>query len=345
MAGRGPRICCGHDARVVALRGPDAAAYGAHALHAPECIWLEKNCYVDLWIELLHAQGMDPHAMLPFVVALDFEGDQWTFFKPPHAELRALYGIDVQELTVWRPLLEHALEHVGAGKLLSMEADAWWLPDTAGTDYREAHGKTTIVINDVDIEARRLGYFHNAGYFSLEGEDFVKTFWLDGEAPVLPPYAELIRVDRAVVRDAATLRALSRQLLAEQLSWRPADNPVERFRARFATDLPDLQQAGLPRYHKWAFAGLRQLGAASELAAEYLRWQWGDAAPAPAIQAFERIANLAKTLTLKSARAVNSGRASRCQRKLRRDGAAWQIAMDATVAALDTSAGQERNIG
>ena len=321
--------------RALTLRGLDAAAYSAHTLHAPECIWLEKNCYADLWIELLHAQGMDPHAILPFVFAIDFEGDQWTFFKPPLSDLRTLYGIDVQELTLWRPLLEHTLEHVGAGKLLTVEVDSWWLPDTAGTDYREAHSKTTIAINDVDTEARRLGYFHNAGYFSLEGEDFVKIFWLDSKAPVLPPYAELIRVDRAVVRDVASLRALSCQLLAEQLNWRPADNPVERFRARFATDLPALQQAGLPQYYKWAFAGLRQLGAASELAAEYLRWQWTDAAPANAIEAFEHIATLAKTLTLKSARAVNSGRVLDASESFDEMATTWQIAMDATVAALD----------
>ena len=320
--------------RVVALPGLDAATFAAHPLHAPDRIWPEKNCYADLWIELLHAQGMEPHAMLPFVFALDFEGDQWTFFKPPLADLRALYGIDVQELTLWRPLLDHALEHVGAGKLLSIEVDSWWLPDTAGTDYRTAHGKTTIVINDVDMEARRLGYFHNAGYFSLEGEDFGRTFWLDGEVPVLPPYAELIRVDRAVVRDADTLHALSRQLLADHLAWRPADNPVERFRARFATDLPALQQAGLPHYHKWAFAGLRQLGAASELAAAYLRWLWADAAPADAVQAFERIATLTKTLTLKTARAVNSGRPFDSGESFADMAVAWQTAMDATGAAL-----------
>ena len=324
--------------RALTLRGPDAAGYIPHALHAPERIWREKNCYVDLWIELLHVQGMDPHAILPFVFALDFEGDQWTFFKPPLSDLRTLYGIDVQELTLWRALLEHALEHVGVGKLLSVEVDSWWLPDTVGTDYREAHSKTTIVINDVDTEAQRLGYFHNAGYFCLEGEDFVKTFWLDSEMPVLPPYAELIRVDRAVVRDAATLRALSRQLLAEQMNWRPTDNPIERFRTRFATDLPVLQEAGLPEYHKWAFAGLRQLGAASELAAEYLRWQWAEEAPTNAIEAFERIANLAKTLTLKAARAVNSARALDASESFDEMAAAWQIATVATVAALDTSA-------
>ncbi|MEO5492497.1 MAG: DUF1839 family protein [Sphingomonas sp.] len=325
--------------RVAALRGLDAATHSAHPLHAPDRIWPEKNCYADLWIELLHAQGMDPHAMLPFVFALDFEGDQWTFFKPPLSDLRTLYGIDVQELTLWRPLLDHALEHVGAGKLLSVEVDSWWLPDTAGTDYREAHSKTTIVINDVDIATRRLGYFHNAGYFSLEGEDFAKIFWLDGEVPVLPPYAELIHIDRAVVRDPRALRARSRRILAEQLDWRPADNPAERFRARFAIDVPVLQKAGLPQYHKWAFAGVRQLGAASELAAEYLRWQWAGTAPAEAVQAFERIANLAKTLTLKSARAVSSGRALDAGETFSELATAWQTAMDGTAAALEASAG------
>jgi hypothetical protein len=316
----------------ITLGALDAAAYSAHPLHASDRIWPETNCYADLWIELLHAQGMDPHAMLPFVFALDFEGDQWTFFKPQLADLRTLYGIDVQELTLWRPLLDHALEHIGAGKLASVEVDSWWLPDTAGTDYRQAHSKTTIVINEVDSAARRLGYFHNAGYFSIEGEDFVNIFSLDGESPVLPPYAELIHVDRTTVRDVAELRALSRELLAENLNWRPSDNPVERFRTRFAEDVATLQKAGMPTYHKWAFAGLRQLGAASELAADYLRWLWPDTAPVTAIQSFERIANLAKMLTLKSARAVASGRDLNVSETFDEMAAAWQTAMDAAAA-------------
>ncbi len=90
-----------------------------HPLHAEDRIWVEKNCYVDVWIELLHALGLEPLAMLPFIVAIDFEGDHWTFFKPRHDELRVLYGIDVQELNVWRPLIEHVREHVAAGKLVA----------------------------------------------------------------------------------------------------------------------------------------------------------------------------------------------------------------------------------
>jgi len=66
--------------------------YVRHDLHSPERIWTEKNCYVDIWIELVHALGFEPNAMLAFTVAVDFEGDQWTFFKPPHDELRDLYA-------------------------------------------------------------------------------------------------------------------------------------------------------------------------------------------------------------------------------------------------------------
>ena len=70
----------------------DATRYARHALHADDRAWVEKNCYVDIWIETIHALGCEPLAVLPFVLALDFEGDQWTFFKPPHDELRDLYS-------------------------------------------------------------------------------------------------------------------------------------------------------------------------------------------------------------------------------------------------------------
>ena len=70
----------------------DPATYRRHALHADDRAWVEKNCYIDICIEVIHALGLDPFAMLPFVFAIDFEGDQWTFFKPPHDELRDLYG-------------------------------------------------------------------------------------------------------------------------------------------------------------------------------------------------------------------------------------------------------------
>lgn len=286
----------------------DASAYQRHALHSEERAWVEKNCYFDIWIEMVHAVGCEPYAMCPVVVSLDFVGDQWTFFKPAHTDLWELYGLDVQELNCWRPLLDQAVEHLAAGRLISTEADAWWLPDVSGTDYRRQHTKSTIVLNALDVEKQRLGYFHNAGYFVLEGEDFVKTFRLDVDPPdpaFMPFFAETVDTKRVVRRDDAALRALSGAMLKKHLARRPADNPVARFAARFAKDLPELQQKGLGYYHAYAFATVRQLGSSAELMARYLEWL-GAGQFAPAIAAYDELSGLAKSFILKAARAVNS---------------------------------------
>jgi hypothetical protein len=298
--------------RAAAIPGLDSGNYPRHALHAPELGWVEKNCYVDIWIELLHALKLEPMAMLAFTLAVDFEGDQWTFFKPPHEDLKSLYGIDVTELYVWRPLFQHAQEHLSVGKLISTEADAYWLPDTAGTDYREKHTKSTIVLNDIDVAAKRLGYFHNAGYFSLQGEDFVKLFRLDAapDPTFMPLFAELVRHDRADRRSPGDLRSASLELLRKHARWRARDNPIERFRARFNADLPAIARDGMDHYHAWVFGTLRQLGAASELSSLYLRWLDSEARSKSeqAAAACADISSIAKSLLLKVARAVNAKR-------------------------------------
>ncbi len=320
----------------------DTAAYPRHFLHAEDRVWVEKNCYVDVWIEVIHAVGCDPMAILPFVVAIDFEGDQWTFFKPPHEELRDLYGIDVQELNCWKPLLEHAVEHLAAGKLIVTDADAWWLPDTSGTDYRRQHTKSSIVLTDLDVGARRLGYFHNAGYFALDGDDFAGTFRLDRatDPAFMPFYAELVRLDRVVRRPPADLAERSTGLLRKHVERRPVDNPIARFGRRFARDLPAIQEQGLAYYHAWAFATLRQLGAAAELAALFLLWlDRGDAARAPvwrfapAVEAYQRISEGAKALILKAARAVNTRRALDAAPLIDQWAAEWDRAMTTLVQA------------
>ena len=297
---------------IEALPAVEAASYRRHSLHSESAVWLEKNCYVDVWIELLQTLALDPMAMLPFALAVDFEGDQWTFFKPSLEELRMLYGIDVQELTIWRPLIEHAEEHLAAGKLISTEADAFWLPDTAGTDYRVKHSKTTVVLNALDRSARRLGYFHNAGYFELCGDDFIQFFRLDAapDPDYLPLYAELLRLDSVVRRPRSELWACSWDLLQRHLARRPSSNPVRRFGERFAGDLPVLQDRGLPYYHAWAFSAIRQAGAAFDLAAAYLRWQaeYGHTNLLVPASRFDTIAQGNKALILKGARAVNARR-------------------------------------
>ena len=47
----------------------DPRGYQRHAIHAEERQWAETNCYVDVWVELLHAWGFDPIAALPFTLA------------------------------------------------------------------------------------------------------------------------------------------------------------------------------------------------------------------------------------------------------------------------------------
>jgi hypothetical protein len=124
----------------------DAGRYVPHPLHRAESAWPEANCSVDLWIEVLHAAGFEPLAALPCAFAIDLEGDQWTFFKLPFGDLDDLYGLEVFELNVWRPLIEHVDDQLAQRRLLIVEVDACYLPDTAGVTYHAAHVKTSIGI-------------------------------------------------------------------------------------------------------------------------------------------------------------------------------------------------------
>ncbi|HTQ04318.1 MAG TPA: DUF1839 family protein [Polyangiaceae bacterium] len=293
---------------VVSAWNLDATSYARSPLHGESALWIEKNCYIDVWIEGLHAAKLDPIAALPFTLATDFEGDQWTFFKPSHADLATLYGVVVQELNVWKPLLEHALYHVAKGRLIFTEADAHWLPDTSGTDYRTNHVKSTIAIETVDLERRKLGYFHNASYYTLEGEDFARTFRLDmpPDPTFMPFFAELARFDRVERLPSTELAARSRALLPGWYARRPEQNPIVAFGDAFVRDLEGLKDQGIATYHAYAFATVRQCGACFELSAEYLRWlgrELGTEWAAPATH-FDAISNGAKALIMKAARAV-----------------------------------------
>jgi hypothetical protein len=175
----------------IEVLGIDAATYVPHPLHTDKREWSETNCYVDLWIEVLNALGLDPVAAAAFSLSSDFEGDQWAMFKYPTADLRLLFGLEVAELNVWRPLVDHVAEQLGFGRLLTVDVDAWFLPDTEGVTYRVGHQKTTIAPQMLDVEQRRLGYFHNAGYFELDGDDFdgiVRVGAYEDPPSVLPPY-------------------------------------------------------------------------------------------------------------------------------------------------------------
>jgi hypothetical protein len=286
----------------------DPVAYRRHLIHSRDRQWAETNCYVDVWVELLHAWGFDPVAVLPVTLAIDFEGDQWTFFKVPHADLTDLYGLDVQELAIWKPLVEHIEEQVGLGRPVLVELDSYHLPDTAGTAYGTEHVKSTIAVTAIDREARALRYFHNQGFYEVAGNDFDRLFHLTGptDAARLPPYVEFVKRRPGPAPTSDELTRTSLRLLRRQLGLLPTTNPFERFRDRLAADLGWLSAESLDTFHKYSFATLRQFGAAYELAATYLRWlaaRTGKPLEATA-DGFATISSAAKSLQFHLARAV-----------------------------------------
>jgi Domain of unknown function (DUF1839) len=290
--------------RVLNVLGLDASRYKRSPLHSPDRTWVETNCYVDLWIELLHTLGLDARAVAAFTLAIDFEEDQFGFFKFPAEDIRELWGIDVAEINPWLPLEQHIETHLGRGRLLTIEVDAWYLPDTAGVSYRLDHTKTTIAVQMLDRERQRMGYFHNAGYFELEGDDYVGALRLAPHPASLTPYVEVIKLDRLIRRNhEETWRIASRQVVAH-LGRRPDRNPISAFRNRFDTDLAWLIEGEGRQFHPYAFATLRQLGSAAELAASLCDWL----SRSEGSSHFLTVAATAKTMQFKLARAA-SGRA------------------------------------
>jgi hypothetical protein len=248
---------------------PTMPTRGAHRLHGKERNWAETNCYVDLWIELLHHLGLEPTAMLAFTLSSDFDGSQWTFLKPPADDLRFLYGVELAELHIWRPVRDHVVQQLEAGCLVTVEVDAFFLPDTVATSYRRVHTKSTIVPLTVDVPERSLTYLHNSALHSLAGDDF------DGLLPAttgssLPPYVERIVLDRVVHLSDEVLRERAWTLLRRHLERLPVSNPVLRMGACLARFMHDA--VAVDSFYDYMFATVRSCGAAAELAADHLLW-------------------------------------------------------------------------
>lgn len=311
----------------------DPSSYDRHPLHRDERVWPESNCDIDLWIELLHAAGFEPLAALPIALTVDFEGDQWTFVKMDRADLRRLFGIEVIELTIWRQLLAHVEEQIALGRAVLPEVDAYYLPDTAGTSYRAEHVKTSIGIQAIDADAKRLGYFHNAGYYDLEGDDFEGVLRVGADAASLPPYVEVAKLGSHPPLTGRALVEAAAALLDDCVARRPQSNPFRRYAPRLAEDLGSLAGASIEEFHRYAFAGIRQAGAAFELAAASLRWldrhAAGSADRMAAAAACDTIASSAKALQFKAARVAHTRRAFDASPLVGSMADAWDAAMDA----------------
>jgi hypothetical protein len=286
----------------------DPATYRPHELHGESRVWQETNCAADLWIEALHALGFDPVAALGFTLSADFDGDQWRMFKFPALDLRVLFGVEFDEFNVWRPLSDHVAEQLSLRRMVTIDVDAWHLPDTAGLTYHSGHQKTTIMAQMIDLEDRVLGYFHNTSYYELGGDNFDALFGLGtNEAAVMPPYVETVRLDAVLDSGRVPVEA-ALELARDHLARRPATNPIARMRKRLEDDLAWLRTEDLDVFHRYAFGTVRQCGANAELAADFARWlgchDGADRGVPSAPQHFRSVADGMKALEFVLARAA-----------------------------------------
>ncbi len=290
------------DVRFTSLLGLDPATYRSHSLHSPERNYAETNCYTDILIELLHARGQEPLAAMAATVRIDFEGDQWTFFKPPPEDLELLFGVDIHEMQPYRPLPDQTAEQIARGQTLIVELDSWYLPDTATTSYRSEHVKSSVVMEAIDREGERLRYFHGTGLYELDGEDYRGVFRLGRpfSEDVLPPYTEIVRFDAGPRPEGEELRELARERLRHHLAHRPTGNPFARFAAQLERDLPRLLEGDAADYHAYAFATVRMAGSSFQAAAAHVDWLTGEEGPISA--AFSRIVEGCKVLSFRLAR-------------------------------------------
>jgi hypothetical protein len=304
-----------------ALRGLAASGsmrtHQSHALHQGERVWQETNCYVDLWIELLHGFGLDPRAALAFTVTQDFEGDQFTFFKFPLEDLERLYGTQVQELAIYDSLEERVLAQTLRGHTVLVEVDGYYLPNTRATSYRREHPKTTVGIDFIDPAGQRLGYFHNTGYHLLEGEDYAGVFrklpQFAGQADLLFPYAEFAKQVRPSLEGTVLVEA-SVELLCAHLARRPKRNPITQWRAEFPDQLDTLLARGEKFFHLYSFNLMRQLGANFEFLSKYLLWLTvqGFEIPPQIPAAAQQIASESMVMQFRLVRAMARGRLDLC---------------------------------
>jgi hypothetical protein len=291
--------------------------HAPHALHQGERVWQETNCYIDLWIELLHGFGLDPRAGFGFTVTQDFEGDQFTFFKFPLEDLETLYGTQVQELAIYDSLEDRVHAQTLRGHTVLVEVDGYYLPNTRATSYRREHPKTTVGIDFIDPVGRRLGYFHNTGYHLLAGEDYDGVFrklpQFAGQADLLFPYVEFCKQVRPPL-EGVELAEVSAELLHAHLKRSPQRNPITQWRAAFPEQLDTLLARGEKYFHLYSFNLMRQLGANFEFLSKYLLWlneQEFDV-PASIVSSAQTIASESMVMQFRLVRAMARQRPDLC---------------------------------
>lgn len=327
-----------------------ADTFTPHPLHRDDRVWTQTNCYLDIWIEIAAALGLPPEPLGVCAYSAGTVPGAWAFLKAQTDDLRDLYGIEVAEINLWRTVEEHVLDHLGAGELLTVESDAYYLPDTDGVSYGTERVKTTIVPVRVDPEARAMTYFHNSGLYALHGQDYDGALALRDLPTCAPqPYVERVRLD-GLVRDEAEIRRRATALAARHLARRPAGNPVADLCDSVREVAPTLPDRGFAFFHLYSFTATRQLGLTAQAAADATRWLADGAADGddpdrdsqPGLDAdelrtaaddFDVVSQEMKNLQFALAR-ITGGRARDLEPTLQRATERWGSAIDRVAAQL-----------
>lgn len=283
---------------------------GPHAFHADDRSWTETNCYLDLWIEILHFLGHDPLPACSGVLNSWSELGQWSMVKPHYQQLLDLYGIAVEEFNPWRPLAHHLVQFLSRGIGVTIEVDSFALPDTAATDYQTNHVKTSIFPLAVDLQAKTMDYLHNSGRHSLQGTDFDiifgtgENFQAHPDNHVTLPYVETVRRVVEPDRDTFTQRALTN--IQQALATRSELTPMADLCAHLEADFQWLTTAGQDNFHAWSFGTLRAAGYCAELSADIADYLIAHdvAVQSETSELFRKIAEDLKGVQFKAARAA-----------------------------------------
>lgn len=301
---------------------------GPHPWHQGERVWSATNSNLDAWIELLHALDLDPAPVVMPALCADFHGDHWTLTTVSTADLWACYGIVVEELFVWRPLLAHVIEQLDRGNAVLVEVDAFHLPDMMGSSYHREHSKSLIAITGYDRVAHRLRYLHGMLGADVGGDDLDALLSAGiGEAR-LAPHVTVVRLDRLAPRTPAERAQVGIALARFHGTRFPVRNPVREFGAALRAHGAWLAGGDAEHYQRWAYATLQQCGAAFEVGADACFWLAQNGEPvAEAVAPLRRLSQAARALHQRLVRVSQSGRMPDVGHTVEDMAKAWDDAM------------------
>ena len=113
-------------------------------------------------------------------------------------DLEVLFGVDIHEMQPYRPdAPSRSPSSSPLGRTMTVELDAWYLPDTAATSYRDEHVKTWVIAESIDVDGGALPLLPQRGLLRARRQGLPRR---------LPPRDRLVRRRPAPLHRAGPLR-------------------------------------------------------------------------------------------------------------------------------------------